>query len=88
MATDAKTLQKRVGLRVSELRRARGLTQEAVAHALRMEPRSYAKIEQGARNLRLDTILRVAAALGVDVAELFVRPRITKVSVGRPKETT
>lgn len=67
-----------------ELRRERGLTQEAFAEKLRMLAPNYARIEQGRMNTTVDTLARVARALGVDVINLFRRPKDRKVKPGRP----
>jgi transcriptional regulator with XRE-family HTH domain len=48
-----------------------GLTQEAVAGKAGVTHRYYADLEAGRRNATLDTMLRVAAALGVPVGLLL-----------------
>lgn len=78
-------LQRHLGLRVKELRVAKGLTQEAFAARVDMLTPNYARIEQGRQNLTLDTLVRVADALGVDVRDLFVTPSIGPSQRGRPK---
>jgi transcriptional regulator with XRE-family HTH domain len=46
---------------------------------------NYARIEQGRLNITLDTIVRVADALGVQIGELFAAPQIESAGRGRPK---
>jgi XRE family transcriptional regulator, regulator of sulfur utilization len=53
------------------LRRARGLTVEKAAWDVGMAPRLWSKVEAGDGNPTLNTIVRVAAALGADIRDLF-----------------
>ena len=73
-----------MGQRAAELRRARGLTQEALAEKLGMLAPNYARIEQGRQNVTLDTLVRVAKALAVPLADLFRSPKMAKPAPGRP----
>jgi len=87
MARETSAVQKDMGRRMRELRRERGLTQEAFAEKLGMLAPNYARIEQGRMNVTIDTIVRIANALGVAVAELFKRPTTRAARPGRPKKT-
>jgi transcriptional regulator with XRE-family HTH domain len=60
------------GQRVVALRRERGLSQQALAHSAGLDPTYMSGVEQGRRNLGLININKIARALGVDVAALFV----------------
>jgi len=60
-----------VGARVSALRLARGLTQETLAERLDVAVRYVQRVEGGDENLGLDSLTKLANALGVRVAELF-----------------
>lgn len=64
-------LRKRFGLLVAAHRRRCGLTQERLAEAAELSPDMIAKIEAGTTGARFPAIERLAAALGVDPAELF-----------------
>jgi len=64
-----------------QIRRARGLTQEALAFEAGLHRTFVAHVERQVRNLSLDNIERLAKALGVETFELLV-PR--KVSRARP----
>ena len=75
-----------LGLRIGELRRARGLTQEGAAAELGMLAPNYARIEQGRQNVTVDTLVRIAKALGVGVPELFAQPAARKSPPGRPRK--
>lgn len=58
--------QKRLGANVRALRIAGSLTQEELAAACDLHPTEIGRVERGDRDLRLSTIVRVAA--GLDVA--------------------
>jgi transcriptional regulator with XRE-family HTH domain len=64
-------LRKRFGQLVAAHRRRKGLTQEGLAEAADLSPEMVAKIETGRSGARFPAIERIAAALGVDPAELF-----------------
>jgi transcriptional regulator with XRE-family HTH domain len=60
----------RVTRRIGEIRRERGLTQDAVAEALGTATRAFQRIEAG-QNLTLFTLARIAAVLGVSPEALL-----------------
>ncbi|BCM86730.1 helix-turn-helix domain-containing protein [Methylobacterium indicum] len=57
--------------RVKALRQARDLTMHEVAQAAGLAPSTISKIEQGRLSPTYENILKLAAGLQVDVAELF-----------------
>ncbi len=57
--------------RVRELRLARGLTQEALCERAGISLDAVTRIERGSRVPTIDTIERLAGALGVAVTDLF-----------------
>ena len=59
------------GKRVRSLRRARGLTQEQLAEAADLNPRTVQKIEAGQINILLTTLARIQSALNCTAGELF-----------------
>ena len=59
------------GQRVRELRKAKELSQEALALACGLDRTYIGGIERGERNVSLLNIERIAKALGVPVRELF-----------------
>jgi len=67
----AKDLGLAIGRRVRELRTAAGISQEALAHRLQLHRNYVGYVERGERSLSLDTLARVARALGVSLAEFF-----------------
>jgi transcriptional regulator with XRE-family HTH domain len=56
---------RRLGARVREQRRNRGLTQEALAEALDLSVAYVSLIERGGRNPPYTTVVAIARALGV-----------------------
>lgn len=64
-------LQRRVGQRIAEARRARGLTQEALSLRLKQDPRALQHIEAGEQNLTLQSLEKIARALALPVDELL-----------------
>jgi transcriptional regulator with XRE-family HTH domain len=88
MAQETPTVLRELGLRIREVRRTKGLTQEQAAEALGMLAPNYARIEQGRANVTVDTLVRVANALGVPVGKLFTKPKARKAPPGRPIRTT
>lgn len=58
------------GQRIRARRLELGLSQEALAEAAGLHRNYVGSVERGERNIALVNILRLAAALGVDPAEL------------------
>ena len=61
------------GVRIRQLREARGLTQEALASASGLHPTHISLIEGAHRSVRLETIERLAKALGVQPEDMMPR---------------
>ena len=53
-----------IGHRLATLRRKRKLSQTQVAAALKMSPATISRLEHNARNVTIETLLKVARALG------------------------
>lgn len=64
-------LKKRFGARVRQLRKARKLSQEALALEAGLDRSYVGSIERGKSNLALINIHRIANALGVEAGELL-----------------
>ena len=60
-----------LGRRLSELRKERGMTQEALADVAGLHWTYVGQIERGERNLTYRNVLKLARGLGVDPAELM-----------------
>lgn len=65
-----KSVLNRLGDRIRELRRARGMTQEALAELLDLSVAYVSLIERGGRNPPYTTVAAISRALGVRMAEL------------------
>lgn len=61
----------RVGEAVRQLRAARGMSQEALADAARVDRSHMGKIERGERNVTILLLSRIAGALGTSIATLL-----------------
>jgi transcriptional regulator with XRE-family HTH domain len=62
--------QPALGKAVRELRRKRGATQEALARDAALTTATLSLIERGEANPTWDTLKKIAAALGVSIADL------------------
>ena len=63
---------RRLGERVREQRRSRGLTQEALAETLDLSVAYVSLIERGGRNPPYTTVVAIARALGVPTSRIVV----------------
>ena len=64
-------LQKRLGTRIAELRKARQLTQEQLAEAVDCSVEFISLVERGVNAPSVSGLERFAKALKVDVRDLF-----------------
>ena len=69
--TGEEAIKQRFGARMRELRKARGLSQEALAFACGLDRSYLGAIERGEKNVSLVNIHRIADALGAAPGELF-----------------
>ena len=60
-----------LGRRIKELRQARGLSQEALAEKMEGHPKYLGSVERGEQNPTVDFLMKLAAALKVDLGSLF-----------------
>lgn len=65
------TIQEQFGLRVRELRRTQGLSQETFADKCDLDRTYIGGIERGERNVSLRNIAVIANALGITISELM-----------------
>lgn len=72
---DARVLARRraVGEQIRHVREHHNLTQQAVCSRSGIDVATYSRIEQGHASPKLDTLIRIADAIGVDLAELVTR---------------
>ena len=59
------------GMRLRELRRQRGLSQEGLGFKTGLDRTYISGIERGVRNVSLKNLARLGVALDVSLAELF-----------------
>lgn len=65
-----------LGAVIRSVRQRRGMTQEALADAVGVVRTSITNLERGKQSLPMDKLLKLAAALGMDVSlSLTPRPR-------------
>jgi transcriptional regulator with XRE-family HTH domain len=65
---DVKTV---IGLRIKELRRAKGYSQERLAEIVGINPKYLSSIERGEENPTLDLFIRLSQGLKVGIDEIF-----------------
>jgi transcriptional regulator with XRE-family HTH domain len=75
MRDHARAIRSRVGRTIRRLRLARDLSQERLAERAGNSWKHVGQIERGEVNVGLDVLAGIAAALSVDIAELFLEPR-------------
>lgn len=93
IADDVKVL---FGNRVRQLRKAKGVSQEAFANAVQIDRSYFGSIERGERNVSLENICLIAAGLGVPPHELLrfdagpapARETSTRRRPGKPARRT
>jgi transcriptional regulator with XRE-family HTH domain len=62
-----------LGKAIRQTRQERGLAQEAFAARARIDRSYFGAIERGEFNVTLDTIAKIATALGTSVSRLLTR---------------
>ena len=67
-------LRATLGRNVRKLRLSLGMTQSNLADRAEIRPALISDIERGETNATLDSVVRIAMALGIEPAELF-KPR-------------
>jgi transcriptional regulator with XRE-family HTH domain len=77
-----------VGRRISELRRALGSTQEALAEMAGVSLKYVQRVEAGRENMTLETIVKFANLLRAVPEALFEAPKSRVTRPGRPPSRT
>ncbi|MBS2026464.1 MAG: helix-turn-helix transcriptional regulator [Deltaproteobacteria bacterium] len=77
-----------VARRLAELRRQAGFTQEDFATRIEVTVKYLQKVERGRQNLTLETLVKVANGLGVDLDVFFQEPSSMQSRPGRPPTRT
>jgi len=81
-----KTYLRFIGTNVYRWRVRRELTQEQFAELGGLDARFLRRVERGTVNLRFDTIVRLADALGVEPGMLLRRVKLVTPKAGRPRK--
>ena len=77
-----KSIKKRLGARIKEIRRDKGLTQEELSEKIGIDPKHLSRIEVGRGFPSLDTLSIMADVLGVEMKDFFEFAHRTE----KPKE--
>ncbi|AWK03961.1 transcriptional regulator [Flavobacterium crocinum] len=64
-------IKQRFGLKIKELRKLNGLSQEKLANLAEIDRTYLPTIEKGERNVSIEVVERLAKALKVKIADLF-----------------
>ena len=64
-------IQRSFGLKVQQLRKEKGLSQEKFALSIDMDRTYCASVEAGKRNIAIKNIQKIADGIGVSLSELF-----------------
>jgi transcriptional regulator with XRE-family HTH domain len=64
-------IKRRFGIRIKELRKQNGLSQEKLANIAEIDRTYLPTIEKGERNVSIEVVERLAKALNVKVKDLF-----------------
>lgn len=69
--TDADGSLARIGEAIRELRKAAGLSQEALADAAEIDRSHMSQIERGKRNVTILNLMKIAAAIGSPLSRVI-----------------
>ena len=64
-------IQKKLGIRIRELRKQQGLSQLDLATRCDLEKTSISRVENGRTNLTLKTLLLITDGLQIELADIF-----------------
>ncbi|MCH5267335.1 MAG: helix-turn-helix transcriptional regulator [Lachnospiraceae bacterium] len=68
---------KAIGNKLLTIRKKTGMTQSEVAEAAGLSDRTYADIERGSVNMRIETILRICKALQITPDDILTEENYT-----------
>ena len=63
--------KKLIGLRIKELRRTKNISQEKLSEKIGISSKYLSSIERGKGNPSLDTVIKLAVALDVELSDIF-----------------
>ena len=64
-------IQEKLGKRIQEIRREKGLSQEKFALQINMDRTYYASVESGKRNISIVNIKKIADGFDMSLSDLF-----------------
>lgn len=64
-------LKQMIGARIKQIRTKKGFTQEELSERIEINPKYLSSIERGKENPTLNTLIRIAESLEVDLGEIF-----------------
>ena len=64
-------MEKVIGKRIQELRKKRGVTQEALAQVIEVSPHYLSALERGIYNIKLETLVKILNFLDCSADEVF-----------------
>ncbi|HET7116646.1 MAG TPA: helix-turn-helix transcriptional regulator [Hanamia sp.] len=67
-----------LGNNIRKIREAKGLSGKEVALTCKMDPGQYSRVENNKTDIALSSIVKIAKALGVNVADLFTADEVYK----------
>ncbi len=88
LGSRVKTYLGYIGANVYRWRVRSDFTQEQFAEKAGLDVRFLRRVERGSVNLRFDTIVRLAEALGVEPGVLLRRVKLVAPKTGRPRKKT
>lgn len=69
-----------IGLRIKDLRKGKGLSQEALANIAEIDRTYMASVENGKRNISIINLEKIIVALKMNLSEFFNDPSFGGVS--------
>lgn len=69
-------IRKRLGMRIREMRKSAGMTQEELGERASLNYKFIGELERGRVNVSIDSIARIAGALGVRIGDLFSKEKV------------
>jgi transcriptional regulator with XRE-family HTH domain len=64
-------IKKEVGIKIRNLRKEKGLSQEALANLSDLDRTYIPSIERGERNISIEVIYKLCNALNITISDLF-----------------
>ena len=64
-------IKRLIGMRIQGVRKSRKMSQEDLAEKMGISPKYLSSIERGKENPTLDTFIKLADSLGVEISEIF-----------------